>query len=412
MLLTVGTTEAVEAIAEAQENLQEVAKNPGILRTYFQNLVPDLLNFALQVVIAVIVYAVGAKLIGLIVKIVRKTMERRNADVGVIQFLSAVVKYALYFILILTILSLFGIATTSAVAVLGSCGVAVGLALQGSLSNFAGGVLILLLKPFVVGDYIIEGSNEGTVYEISVFYTKLKTVDNKMIVIPNGNLSNSSLVNVSHMDKRRVDIVVGIGYEADIRTAKNILYEIGRNDPARLPEEDVVVFVDNLGASSVDLGIRIWVKTSDYWDTKWRLMENIKYALDENHISIPYQQIDVQIDEKQMLVCDGDWLTEAIINLLKNASDYSGEQTTIHIWTEDNPMYTRIYVKDEGCGIAESELKNIFKRFYRINKEVNPIRVGIGLSLTKSIVEGMGGKISVRSELGCYTQFILTFVHT
>ena len=213
MLLTVDTTEAVEAIAEAQENLQEVAKNPGILRTYFQNLVPDLLNFALQVVIAVIVYAVGAKLIGLIVKIVRKTMERRNADVGVIQFLSAVVKYALYFILILTILSLFGIATTSAVAVLGSCGVAVGLALQGSLSNFAGGVLILLLKPFVVGDYIIEGSNEGTVYEISVFYTKLKTVDNKMIVIPNGNLSNSSLVNVSHMDKRRVDIVVGIGYE-------------------------------------------------------------------------------------------------------------------------------------------------------------------------------------------------------
>ena len=117
------------------------------------------------------------------------------------------------------------------------------------------------------------------------------------------------------------------------------------------------------------------------------------------------QQIDVQIDEKQMLVCDGDWLTEAIINLLKNASDYSGEQTTIHIWTEDNPMYTRIYVKDEGCGIAESELKNIFKRFYRINKEVNPNSVGIGLSLTKSIVEGMGGKISVRSELGCYTQF-------
>ncbi len=124
------------------------------------------------------------------------------------------------------------------------------------------------------------------------------------------------------------------------------------------------------------------------------------------------QQIDVQIDEKQMLVCDGDWLTEAIINLLKNASDYSGEQTTIHIWTEDNPMYTRIYVKDEGCGIAESELKNIFKRFYRINKEVNPNSVGIGLSLTKSIVEGMGGKISVRSELGSYTQFILTLVHT
>lgn len=297
MLLTIDTTEAVEAIAEAQENLQEVAKNPGIIRTYFQNLVPDLLNFALQVVIAIIVYAVGAKLIGLIVKLVKKTMERKNADVGVIQFLSAVVKYTLYVILIMTILSLFGVATTSAVAVLGSCGVAIGLALQGSLSNFAGGVLILLLKPFVVGDYIIVGSNEGTVFEISIFYTKLNTIDNKVVVIPNGNLSNSSLVNATHMDKRRVDLTVGIGYEADIRTAKNILYEIGRNDPSRLAEDDVIVSVDDLGASSVDLGIHVWVKTADYWNAKWRLTENIKYALDENHISIPYQQIDVQIKQ-------------------------------------------------------------------------------------------------------------------
>lgn len=134
--------------------------------------------------------------------------------------------------------------------------------------------------------------------------------------------------------------------------------------------------------------------------------ESVAYLTDKRR-----QQINVQIDEKQMLVCDGDWLTEAIINLLKNASDYSGEETAICIRTEENPMYTRIYVKDEGCGIAESELKNIFKRFYRINKEVNPNSVGIGLSLTKSIVEGMGGKISVRSEIGKYTEFILTFVH-
>ena len=295
MLLTIDTTEAVEAISQAQENLQEVAKNPGILRTYFENLVPDLLNFALQVVIAFLVYAVGAKLISFIIKVARKTMERRNTDVGVIQFLSALIKYALYFILIMTILGLFGIATTSAVAVLGSCGVAVGLALQGSLSNFAGGVLILLLKPFVVGDYIVEGSNEGTVYEISIFYTKLKTVDNKVVVIPNGNLSNSSLVNISHMDRRRVDLVVGIGYEADIRTAKEILYRLAAADEARIPEEEPVVCVENLGASSVDLGVRVWVKTEDYWPARWRLLENIKYALDENHISIPYQQIDVQI---------------------------------------------------------------------------------------------------------------------
>lgn len=292
---TIESTESVNVITEAQAGIEQMAKNPGIIRTYFENLVPDLFNFALQVIIAIVVYAVGAKIIKMTVKIVRKALERRNTDIGVIQFLSAVIRYSMYFVLFMMILNLFGIATTSAVAVLGSCGVAVGLALQGSLANFAGGVLILLLKPFVVGDYIIEGSNEGTVYEISIFYTKLKTVDNKVIVIPNGNLSNSSLINVSHMDKRRVDVAVGIAYEADIRTAKDILYKVAEEDPARLPGENIVVAVDNLGASSVDMTVRIWVKSEDYWPTKWRLTENIKYALDENNISIPYQQIDVQI---------------------------------------------------------------------------------------------------------------------
>ncbi len=295
MLETMESTESVDVITEAQAGIEQVAKNPGIIRTYFESLIPDLFNFALQVIIAIIVYAVGAKLIKMTVKIVRKTLERRNTDIGVIQFLSAVIRYSMYFVLFMVILNLFGIATTSAVAVLGSCGVAVGLALQGSLANFAGGVLILLLKPFVVGDYIIEGANEGTVYEISIFYTKLKTVDNKVIVIPNGNLSNSSLINVSHMDNRRVDVAVGIAYEADIRTAKDILYKVAEEDPARLPDEDIVVALDNLGASSVDMTVRIWVKSEDYWPTKWRLTENIKYALDENNISIPYQQIDVQI---------------------------------------------------------------------------------------------------------------------
>ncbi len=292
---TIESTESVNVITEAQAGIEQMAKNPGIIRTYFESLVPDLFNFALQVIIAIVVYAVGAKLIKMTVKIVRKTLERRNTDIGVIQFLSAVIRYSMYFVLFMVILNLFGIATTSAVAVLGSCGVAVGLALQGSLANFAGGVLILLLKPFVVGDYIIEGANEGTVYEISIFYTKLKTVDNKVIVIPNGNLSNSSLINVSHMDNRRVDVAVGIAYEADIRTAKDILYKVAEEDPARLSGEDIVVAVDNLGASSVDMTVRIWVKSEDYWPTKWRLTENIKYALDENNISIPYQQIDVQI---------------------------------------------------------------------------------------------------------------------
>ncbi|MBR5127473.1 MAG: mechanosensitive ion channel [Roseburia sp.] len=292
-------TSAVDSTEEviALETIEKVVENPGILRTYLEGMVPNLISFALQVVLAIVVYVIGSKMIKWVVKLVKKAMERHEVDTGVIQFLSAIVKYALYLILLMTILGLFGVATTSVVAAVGSAGVAVGLALQGSLSNFAGGVLILLLKPFKVGDYIIQGGSEGTVYEISLFYTKLKTADNKVVVIPNGTLSNNTLVNVSHMDRRRVDIVVGIAYEADIRVAKDIMYNLAQNDAGRLPEEEAIVFVDNLGASSVDIGVRLWVSAADYWAVKWRLTENIKYAMDENGISIPYQQIDVQIKQ-------------------------------------------------------------------------------------------------------------------
>lgn len=293
------TTEAAEALSQAQENLQEMAKNPGLIRTWLEGLVPDLLNFAFQVVIAILVYIVGSRIIHMITKMVRRSMERAGTDEGVKQFVIPLIKYSLYVVLIFVIMGFFGIATTSAVAVLGSAGVALGLALQGSLSNFAGGVLILLLKPFRVGDYIIEDSNknEGTVSEISIFYTKLLTVDNKVIVIPNGMLSNSSLTNVTNTDKRRVDLVIGIGYESDIRTAKEAFYAVASEETARLPEEEPVVFVHELGASSVDIGVRVWVKAEDYWSAKWRMTEKIKYALDEKGISIPYQQIDVQIKQ-------------------------------------------------------------------------------------------------------------------
>lgn len=298
--MTENSTEALETIVnEAQEGLQEVAKNPGLIRSWLEGLIPDLLNFALQVVIAIVIYIIGGKIIGAIVKMVRRSMDKAGTDEGVKQFVTPVIKYGLYVILIFIIMGLFGIATTSAVAVLGSAGVAIGLALQGSLSNFAGGVLILILKPFRVGEYIVvNGSGiEGTVTEISVFYTKLLTADNKLIVIPNGTLSNSSITNVSHVEKRRVDILVGIGYEADIREAKAVLLKLAEEDEARIAEEEPVVFVNNLGDSAVELGVRIWVAAENYWTAKWRLTENIKYALDEHGISIPYQQIDVQIKQ-------------------------------------------------------------------------------------------------------------------
>lgn len=298
--MTEDTTEVMDLFSSAQDNLQEVAKNPGLLRTWLEGLIPDLLNFALQVVVAILIYVIGGKIIGAIVKMVRRSMDKAGADEGVKQFVTPVVKYGLYVILIFIIMGLFGIATTSAVAILGSAGVAIGLALQGSLSNFAGGVLILVLKPFRVGDYIVvDGGNEGTVNEISIFYTKLLTVDNKLVVIPNGSLSNSSLTNVSHMDRRRVDILVGISYEADIRTAKSVLMELGMKEPSRLAEEEPVVFVNDLGASAVELGLRVWVSAEEYWNAKWRLTESIKYAMDEHGISIPYQQLDVTVYTSQ-----------------------------------------------------------------------------------------------------------------
>lgn len=293
------TTETLETLSNAQENLKAVAENPGLIRNWLEGLVPDILNFGFQVVLAIAIYVIGGKLIKWVVKLIGRSMDRAGADAGVRQFVTPLIKYTLYVMLIFMIMGLFGIATTSAVAVMGSAGVAIGLALQGSLSNLAGGVLILLLKPFVVGDYIIEDTNknEGTVAEISIFYTKLLTVDNKVIVIPNGILSNSSLTNVTHMDKRRVDLIVGISYDADIRTAKEILKNLALEEPARLEGEEPVVYVDALGASSVDLGIRVWVNADDYWQAKWRLTENIKYAFEKSGISIPYQQIDVQIKQ-------------------------------------------------------------------------------------------------------------------
>ena len=303
ILATIDSTEIVDTLTNAQENMQqnveEVAKNPGIIRTYFENLVPDLISFGLQVVIAILIYVVGAKIIKAILKMMNRSMERAGTDIGVKQFLSTVIKYALYIILIMIILNLFGIATTSVVALIGSAGVAVGLALQGSLANIAGGVLILFLTPFRVGDYIIEDTNknEGTVAEISVFYTKLLTIDNKVVMIPNGILANASLTNVSHMDKRRVDLVVGVSYEADIKKTKEVLQKVIEEEPARLKEEEMHVFVSELADSSVNMGVRVWVKAEEYWPAKWRITENVKLALDKNGISIPYPQLDVQIKQ-------------------------------------------------------------------------------------------------------------------
>ena len=261
--------EGIEVSTEAMtlENAVELVRetDSGVISDWLKGLLPWFLNFGFQILLAVVVYAVGARIIKLVRSMVRRWMERADADIGVKQFIDSLVKYFLYFILVVIILTFFGVTTASVVAVLGSAGLALGLAVQGTLSNFAGGVLILLLKPFHVGDYIIEDThgNEGTVTEITIFYTKLSTGDNKIIVIPNGSLANSSLTNVTHSKKRRMDLEVGISYDSDLKKAKDILYRLADEERDRLKSEDIFVFVSELAASEVKIGLRFWVKTED-----------------------------------------------------------------------------------------------------------------------------------------------------
>ena len=291
-------TDQLTQLSTESEVLNEVAKNPGIIRKYLQDLTPSLLGFLVQLMIAVIILLVGSRMIKMLVKMVRRFLERGKVEAGVVSFLSSFVKYALYFVLAMIILGQFGVTTSSVIAVLGSAGLTMGLALQGSLSNFAGGVLILILKPFKVGDYICEDThgNEGTVSEIQLCYTKLLTVDNKTVVLPNGSLSNSSLTNLTQQNKRRIDITVGISYDADIRLAKQVISDVLEQEKNCMTnEEPYHVFVDSLGDSAVVIGIRVWVKTEDYWETRWRITENVKYALDEHQIEIPFPQVSVSV---------------------------------------------------------------------------------------------------------------------
>ncbi len=262
-----------------------------------ERLMGTVLDFLLELVWIAIIIFVGMKLINWAIKLLREVMERGHLEAGVSSFLASLARYALYAVLVMIVLSRFGVTASSVVAVLGSAGLAVGLALQGSLSNFAGGVLILVLKPFVIGDYIIEngGGMEGTVVEVSIFYTKLLTGDNKTILIPNGALSNSSIVNVTQQNKRRVDIEVGVSYNSDLSKVKAILTDIVESEEARLPEEDYNIFVSQLADSSVNMGVRFWVASGDYWTAKWRVTENVKLELDKNNIEIPFPQMDVNI---------------------------------------------------------------------------------------------------------------------
>ena len=229
---------------------------------------------------------------------IRRSMERAGADVGLVQFIDSLLKALLYFVLVMLIASGFGVDTTSVVALAGSAGLAAGLALQGSLANFAGGVLLLMVKPFKVGDYIIQGDLEGTVSEIQMIYTCLLTPDNRKVVIPNGKLADNSLINATAQEKRRLDIDVGISYTADLRKAKETSMELLEREERVLKEEERLTVVSELADSAVILKLRFWVKPEDYWNVKWDMTEAVKLAFDAEGIEIPFQQMDVHIREE------------------------------------------------------------------------------------------------------------------
>ena len=293
------TTDELQQSAEASVN--EVTENMSQFSNYIQEHIPNLINLGIKIIIAIIIFMIGRIIIKWIRKSIRYSFQVKETDAGIATFVDSMVKFGLYILLIIIIAGNLGIELSSITVLFASAGVGVSLALQDFITNFAGGIMILLLRPFTVGDYIIEDTNknEGTVKEIKIFYTKLMTIENKVIVIPNGKLMNNSLTNVTERDERRLDLKVGISYESDLKKAKEILERLLLSHKDILTNEDWKVFVDSLADSSVVLGIRAYVKMEKYWDTRWELLEQIKLTFDEEGIEIPYNQLTVHMQEKE-----------------------------------------------------------------------------------------------------------------
>ncbi|CVI73046.1 MAG TPA: mechanosensitive ion channel [Candidatus Anaerobutyricum stercoris] len=259
------------------------------------------MEFLGNCVIALLILIIGLKLSNYVVKLCKRVFERSKMDLMIQTFLLSCMRIGLKILVVFIAVQQVGVQASSIIAVIGSAGLAVGLSLQGSLSNIAGGVILLVVKPFQVGDYILEESSgkEGTVQSIGIMYTKLSSMDNKAILIPNGNLSNASITNVTNQDKRRVDLLVGIEYSEDIKKVKEILSEVIESEPVLLKEDPVKVYVSDFRESCIDIGIRYWVRTEDYWESRWRVLEKIKYAFDEAGVTIPFNQIDVNVISHQ-----------------------------------------------------------------------------------------------------------------
>jgi len=266
---------------------------------YVSGILPAIGTFAVHVGLALLVYFIGAKIINWTSKLFKKWLDGKSWDASAAIFLTNLFKVVLKVLLAIGCLVQIGLKEATVLAALGSIGVGLGLALQGGMANLAGGILILTVKPFRVGDYIIENSQkqEGTVKAIDIFYTTLTTFDNRKIVIPNKMLTDNTVINVTAEGQRMLDIKVGIGYRDDLIRAKEVLRKTAESIPSVLTGEEIMIYVDELAESSVNIGVRAWVRTENYLPAKWEMQEKIKLALEEAGISIAFNQLDVHLDQ-------------------------------------------------------------------------------------------------------------------
>ncbi len=264
----------------------------------FQTITQYTVSIAGKIILGLLVLIAGFKLSKLLVKLIIKGKFFNTLDPAVQSFLKSFIGIAIKVLVIITAAGVVGINMASFITILGSMAVAIGLSLQGSLSNIAGGLIILIFKPFKIGDSITVSGESGVVSEIGIFYTHLKTSDNRKVIIPNSVVSNDKLINATEQDKRRVDINVTVGYDSDIEQVKSILLNIANNHPMVITEPAVpMARLSNHGDNALEFTFRIWCKAEDYWELKFDMLESIKKEFDKNNISIPYPQLDVHIDK-------------------------------------------------------------------------------------------------------------------
>ncbi|MDA5482203.1 small-conductance mechanosensitive channel MscS [Yersinia intermedia] len=256
-----------------------------------------LIQYAVNLVAALLILTVGSIIAKVVSRMLGRVMKLRGIDVTVADFLAAMARYSILAFTIVAVLGRLGVQTASVIAVIGAAGLAVGLALQGSLSNFAAGVLLVAFRPFKAGEYVDLGGVAGTVVQVQIFSTTLRTVDDKIIVVPNGKIIANNIINTSREPNRRTDMVIGVAYDADIDVVKKVLGDIIAADKRIMHDKGVTVRLNEMAASSLNFTVRVWTTNGDAMEVYWDLMENFKRALDANKIGIPYPQMDVHLHQ-------------------------------------------------------------------------------------------------------------------